>query len=86
MLIKLSKTPPVKKKYIREGRAFAIQGTPTGAITFLHVYTTDGERREDNLGHYSGFCLTDFMRYPSFTKNQCVIPAIFCAYCFQLSG
>ena len=61
-LIKLSKKPPEKKKYIREGRGFAIRVMPTGAITFLHIYTTVGKRREDNLGHYPHVSLADARR------------------------
>lgn len=61
-LIKLSKAPPLKKKYIREGRGFAIRVMPTGAITFLHIYTILGKRREDNLGHYPHVSLADARR------------------------
>ena len=51
-LIKLTKKPPEKKTYIREGNGFAIRIMPTGSITFLHIYTIGGSRKEDNLGHY----------------------------------
>lgn len=61
-LVKLSKKPPAKKKYIREGKGFAIRIMPTGAITFLHIYTIAGRRKEDNLGHYPHVLLADARR------------------------
>ena len=61
-LLKLSKAPPEKKKYIREGKGFAIRIMPSGAITFLHIYTFVGKRKEDNLGHYPHVSLADARR------------------------
>lgn len=61
-LIKLSKTPPMKKTYIREGKGFAIRIMPTGSITFIHIYTINGKRKEDNLGHYDHVSLADARR------------------------
>jgi integrase len=61
-LLKLSKAPPEKKKYIREGKGFAIRIMPSGAITFLHIYTFAGKRKEDNLGHYPHVSLADARR------------------------
>lgn len=61
-LSKLSKIAPVKKTYIRERNGFAIRIMPTGSITFLHIYTIAGRRREDNLGHYPYVSLADARR------------------------
>lgn len=61
-LLRLSKKPPEKKKYIRERRGFAVRVMPSGAITFLHIYTIKGKRREDNLGHYPHTSLAEARR------------------------
>ncbi len=61
-LIKFSKYPPEKKKYIREGKGFTVRIMPSGSLTFLHIYTLDGKRKEDNLGHYPFVSLADARR------------------------
>lgn len=58
-LIKLTKKPPEKKTYIRERQGFTIRIMPTGSITFLHIYTFDKNRKEDNLGHYPFTSIAD---------------------------
>jgi integrase len=44
--------PRDKQFYIRERRGFAIRVLPTGAITFLYIYSINGKRRQMNFGNY----------------------------------
>lgn len=44
--------PEAKKVYIREADGFALRIMPSGAKTFLLIYTFDGKRKELNLGGY----------------------------------
>ncbi len=49
----IRKLKPEDKKYIRsEGNGFTIRVMPSGAKTWLYVYSIDGKRREMNLGGY----------------------------------
>lgn len=53
------KSPPFKKEYKREGQGFTVRRMPTGSITFLHIYTLNGKRKEFILGHYPQTNLQD---------------------------
>jgi integrase len=45
--------PIVKKFYVRDVReGFALRVMPSGAKTFLYIYTLNGKRKELNLGNY----------------------------------
>lgn len=56
----LRKTLPKSKKfYIREADGFALRVMPSGAKTFLLIYTFDGKRKELNLGNYPDTSLAD---------------------------
>jgi integrase len=49
----IRKLKPEEKKYIRsEGNGFTIRVMPSGAKTWLYVYSIGGKRREMNLGSY----------------------------------
>lgn len=51
--------PEAKKYYKREAHGFTIRVMPSGAKTWLFIYTLDGKRREMNLGHYPQVTLAD---------------------------
>lgn len=51
--------PKTVKYYEREGRGFTIRVMPSGAKTFLYVYTYQGKRKELNLGAYPEVKLAD---------------------------
>lgn len=53
------KTPPEKKIYVREAQGFTVRRMPGGSVTFLHVYTISGKRKELVLGHYPQTSLID---------------------------
>lgn len=53
------KSPPEKKTYIREAQGFTVRRMPGGSVTFLHVYTITGKRKELILGHYPQTSLID---------------------------
>lgn len=44
--------PESTKYYRREGEGFTVRVMPSGAKTWLFIYTFDGKRRELNLGSY----------------------------------
>jgi len=48
-----------KKMYLREADGFTIRVMPSGAKTWLFVYTFDGRRKEMNLGSYPDVSLAD---------------------------
>jgi integrase len=45
--------PKEKQFYVRENHGFAIRVLPSGVITFLYIYTLNGNRRQMNLGSFS---------------------------------
>jgi len=51
--------PQDKKYYKRESMGFSIRVMPSGAKTFLYVYTIKGKRQELNLGNYPHTKLQD---------------------------
>jgi len=54
----LRKLKPIEKKvYIREADGFTLRIMPSGAMTWLYIYTIDGKRREMNLGAYPDISL-----------------------------
>lgn len=52
LLQSFHRNPPEKKNYIRESQGFTVRRMPGGSVTFLHIYTIAGKRRENVLGHY----------------------------------
>lgn len=52
-------TAPSKKTYIRESEGFTLRTMPSGAKTFIFIYTFDGKRKEMNLGSYPNISLAD---------------------------
>ena len=58
------------KFYLREGRGFTIRVLPSGVITFLYIYTINGNRRELNLGNYD----KDKKKFPISTEENNVSP------------
>lgn len=50
---------PSKKTYIRESEGFTLRVMPSGAKTFIFIYTLDGKRKEMNLGSYPNISLAD---------------------------
>lgn len=49
----IKKLKAEERKYIRsEGNGFTVRVMPSGAKTWLYVYSIDGKRREMNLGSY----------------------------------
>lgn len=52
-------TAPSKKTYIRESEGFTLRVMPSGAKTFIFIYTFDGKRKEMNLGSYPNISLAD---------------------------
>lgn len=54
--------PKEKKYYMREGRGFGVQVMPSGAKTFLYIYTFEGKRKQLNLGMYPHVKLADARR------------------------
>jgi len=51
--------PPDKKTYVRETEGFSLRVMPSGAKTFLFIYTFDGRRKEMNLGNYPDTTLAE---------------------------
>ncbi|ADH86822.1 integrase family protein [Desulfurivibrio alkaliphilus AHT 2] len=49
--------PQSKKYYLREANGFSVRIMPSGAKTWLFIYTFDGKRKEMNLGHYPAVTL-----------------------------
>lgn len=52
-------TAPSKKTYVRESEGFTLRVMPSGAKTFIFIYTFDGKRKEMNLGSYPNISLAD---------------------------
>lgn len=51
--VRIRKLKPEERKYLRgEGNGFNIRVTPSGAKTWLYLYSFDGKRKELNLGGY----------------------------------
>jgi integrase len=44
--------PKGKQYYVRESHGFALRILPSGAKTFLYIYTLEGTRKQMNLGAY----------------------------------
>jgi integrase len=51
--------PEPSKYYKRDANGFTIKVWPSGAKTWLYVYTFDGKRKEIKLGEYPALKLTD---------------------------
>ena len=51
--------PEQKKYYKREAYGFAIKVWPSGAKTWIYIYTQDGKRKEMRLGEYPAIKLAD---------------------------
>ena len=51
--------PEQAKYYKREGNGFTIKVWPSGAKTWLYIYTIDGKRKEIKLGEYPAMKLAD---------------------------
>lgn len=51
--------PEEKKYYIREANGFTVRVMPSGAKTWLFVYTINGKRKEMNLGSYPEVKIAD---------------------------
>jgi integrase len=51
--------PDGKKKFIREGRGFALQVMPSGSKTFMYIYTSNGKRIHLYLGQYPHVSLAE---------------------------
>ena len=51
--------PQVGKYYMREGNGFTVKVWPSGAKTWLYVYTFEGKRKETKLGEYPAMTLAD---------------------------
>ncbi len=49
--------PREKKYYVREAHGFTIRILPTGAKTWLYIYTYEGKRKELNIGTYPAVSL-----------------------------
>lgn len=54
--------PAEKKYYLREANGFSIRVLPSGAKTWLFIYTQDRKRKEMNLGHYPSVTLEEARR------------------------
>jgi integrase len=54
--------PAEKKYYLRAANGFSIRVLPSGAKTWLFIYTQEGKRKEMNLGHYPSVTLEEARR------------------------